>query len=153
MEPASPPLVDQYLQFCAENGYCVTENQNAKPQSSTLSPELQEQIDTIYTVMQSIDNHQLRPYFGFAGAYLSCTTQCIDIKIALFATNLLLNNGINVNDKVNAKHTALEQVLEFEERLPVIELLLQRGASVPKNLSLKGASQTNLEAALKELRD
>ena len=155
MDPVSTPLADQYLQYCAQNGYCINVNQVAspsifltEPHSSTISLDLQKQIDTIYTIMKNIDNKELRPYFGFPGTYLGCTTQCSDLKLALFATNLLLNNGIKVDDKINAKHTALEQIIEYEERLPVITLLLEKGANVPKGPSLKRASQANLEVAL-----
>lgn len=148
MDPAPPSLAEQYVTFCNQNGYFITRNEIAEPQNAAINPKLQEQINTIYSIMQSVDNKQLRPYLGFAGTFLSCTTQCMDIKIALFATDLLLNTGIHVNDKVNAKQTALEQIIEFEERKPVVELLLARGAALPT--SLRKASLGNAQAILRK---
>lgn len=130
MDPATNLLATQFQIFCIQNNY-------GDPSAAIIQTELQKQIHEIYNFMCIIDKGERRPYMHpFPGIYLAQTTQCSDLKIAEFATKLLLGNGFEVNDIVNARQkTALDQIAENKERLPIMKLLLLNGARLSTNLN------------------
>lgn len=155
MNPVQNTLSSRFMDFCTSHGY-------AKP-GTVLAPfaddacvKQQTQIDLIYEILSNYQNPLKNSRgigeFGsslFPGHHLRLIIEGEDLKLAEFAIELLLQNGYDVNAKVDARGTAIFKTLQDKKLTPLTLTLMKYHAVIPGGLNYR--RQANYDFAKSEL--